>query len=233
MALFASKEPSKSFDSNILELDKPIHREGREEFKLPNIIFNKETKKFDLDIYGIHNNLHEERKRVERFNKKAPVLMICKKELKTTFESGDEICEISFEEGDVVYITSTLFWDKKYYMLIDGINGYSGLCEMNFDTIEDSTGYLCVKSDSYNPYESIFNLIFNDEYFEVLDTHPRIRLTLKDAIDITNTKTTEPIYIKYTEDDNHHQLQIYTNYNKFNKNSHVKTSTSIEWEDLD
>lgn len=201
------------------------------------MIFNTQTKLFDLDTLEVFGNNPST---ILKFNKKPATLMVAKRKLKTTYDTGEgETYEISFEKGDVIYIKSSIGYNLNYYLNIDGINGFPHTYKIMYVTVQRRGKSLriapAVQDDEY--LGDILSLIFNDENFEILDIPEKVHSTLDTVINNIHDdydNTTVSIYIKYIENGNLYRLQIYTDDDIEHEYdcpmSRMMRSTFIEWE---
>lgn len=195
-------------------------------------VYDRETKLFDLDTYVVSKELW---KSVNKFNTKPVTLMVAKKQVQIEYTYWGEQYKLTFEEGDVVYMKSSLYCGSfnSYSIDIDGINGFPGEIELSFDVIEDSTKALRVDSEDYDTKVNrmILDFFFNDMYFERLDTPKDVLMKVENAVDYnTDFTKVHPMHMKYMKDHEKQMILIYTDDDEYESQGYsIGTSICISW----
>lgn len=181
-----------------------------------------------IEIIGPKDNTDNTR----LFNGKHYAFMIAKKRLNFTYDDEAENGVILFDKGDVIHVNASEN-DKRIHIDIDGINGYRGTYELEFDKLEGIPGKW-TNSDIDARREAICNFVFNPmrRNFEILNIPEDLYSDISEILHINCTKK-DPIGFKHTIiDTTTHQLEITMYGNKNQPNGYcMTTNISILWSD--
>lgn len=189
---------------------------------------NGKIKPFDLDDMGI--SIDNDKETIS-FKRNFNVFMVAKQGSKFTFRIEDKSYLIKFKEDDVIHIAIHSI-NETLYLCIDNLKGYYKPYLIEFNIVESSPEeILCNKpEDSHNRF--LFDIIFNNENFEIINIPEKIYNDVCDSISNFETDDDNPMLIKYISEGCKHQLQIYTDRDRYtSKGYSKKTIISIDWQD--
>ena len=189
---------------------------------------NGKTKPFDLDDMGI--SIDNDKETIS-FKRNFNVFMVAKQGSKFTFRIEDKSYLIKFKEDDVIHIAIQSI-NETLYLYIDNLKRYYKPYLIEFNIVESSPEeFLCNKpEDSHDRF--LFDIIFDNEKFEIINIPEKIYSDVLNIISNFETDDDNLMLIKYISEGCKHQLQIYTDRDRYtSKEYSKKTIISIDWKD--